>query len=84
MPDSLPAAVALTVAATGEVLVRREGFRPSQRQSIYDVCDRTGTWLGERQLPRHTRIVDVGRDYLLVIRNDDSDVPRVEVFRLQR
>jgi hypothetical protein len=84
MPDSLPAAVSLTVAATGEMLVMREGFRPSQSQSVYDVFDSTGTWLGELRLPRHTRIVDVGTDYLLVIRQDDSDVPRVEVFRLHR
>lgn len=84
MPDSLPAAVSLTVAATGEILVMREGFRPSQRRSIYDVFDRTGTWLGELQFPRHTRVVDVGTDYLVVIRNDDNDVPRAEVFRLNR
>jgi hypothetical protein len=84
MPDSLPAVVSLTVAATGEMLVMREGFRPSQSQSVYDVFDSTGTWLGELRLPRHTRIVDVGTDYLLVIRQDDSDVPRVEVFRLHR
>lgn len=84
MPDSLPAAVSLTVASTGEMLVMREGLRPSQRQSIYDVFDRTGTWLGELRLPRHTRITDVGRDYVVVIRNDDNDVPRAEVFRLRR
>lgn len=84
MPDSLPAAVSLTMAATGEILVMREGFRPSQRQSIYDVFDRTGTWLGELRLPHSTRIADVGTDYVVVIRNDDNDVPRVEVFRLRR
>lgn len=84
MPDSLPAAVSLTVAATGEMLVMREGFRPSQRQSIYDVFDPTGTWLGELRFARHTRIADVGRDYLLVIRNDENDVPRAEVLRLRR
>lgn len=84
MPDSLPSAVSLTVAATGEILVMREGFRPSQRQSLYDVFDRTGTWLGELRLPHHTRIAEVGADYVVVIRNDESDVPRVEVFRLHR
>lgn len=84
MPDSLPSAVSLTVAATGEVLVMREGFRPSQQQSIYDVFDRTGAWLGALRFPRHTRITEVGTDYLLVIRNDDRDVPRAEVFRLRR
>jgi hypothetical protein len=84
MPDSLPAAVSLTVAATGEMLVMREGLLPSQRQSLYDVFDRTGAWLGVLRLPRHTRITDVGRDYLLVIRNDDRDGPRAEVLRLYR
>lgn len=84
MPDSLPAAVSLTVAATGEMLVMREGFRPSQRESIYDVFDRTGNWLGELRFPAHTRIADVGTDYVLVIRSDENDVPRVEVLRLRR
>ena len=83
MPDSLPAAVSLSVGPTGDMLVMREGFRPSQRQSIYDVFDRTGTWLGELRLPRHTRIAEVGQDYLVVIRND-GDVPRAEVLRLHR
>lgn len=84
MPDSLPAAVSLTVAATGEILVMREGFRPSQKESIYDVFESTGSWLGELRLPRHTRIVDVGQDYVVVIRNDDNDAPHAEVFRLRR
>ena len=56
----------------------------SQRQSIYDVFDPTGTWLGELRFARHTRIADVGNDYLLVIRNDENDVPRAEVLRLRR
>lgn len=84
MPDSLPAAVSLTVAATGEMLVMREGLLPSQRQSLYDVFDRAGVWLGELRFPRHTRIADVGKDYLVVIRSDDRDVPRAEVLRLYR
>ncbi len=84
MPDSLPAAVSLTVAATGEMLVLREGLLPSQRQSLYDVFDRAGVWLGELRFPRHTRITDVGKDYLVVIRTDVNDVARAEVLRLHR
>jgi len=52
--------------------------------SRFDVFDRSGRWLGELALPPRTRLLDVGRDYLLGVRLDDDDVPHVEVYRLHR
>lgn len=84
MPDSLPAVMGLVVGPAGEVIVQREGMLPSHRVSLFDVFDVTGRWLGEIRLPTRMRLFELGSDYLLGVRMDSDDVPRVEVYRLRR
>lgn len=82
VPDSLPAISAMLVTSSGDLVVRRSGWAGTP--SVFDVFAPNGHWQGHLDLPPRTRILDAGRDYLLVVRHDDDDTPRVEVLRLQR
>ncbi|MEO7363168.1 MAG: hypothetical protein ABI120_22735, partial [Gemmatimonadaceae bacterium] len=83
-PDSLPAARSMAVGDAGEILVMREGFLPSHRESVYDVFDAGGHWLGDLRLARRTTISEIGADYITTIRYDDLDAPHVEIFHLHK
>ncbi len=84
VPELLPAAVDLAVAPGGEVLVMREGWLVPQQASLVDVFDAEGRWLCTLRLPPRFRMLDVGDDYLLGVRYDESDVPFVEVYGLSK
>lgn len=84
IPDSLPAGYGLVIGPDDEIYVQRQGTWALSGASRFDVFDRSGRWLGELALPPRTRLLDAGRDNLLGVRLDESDVPHVEVYRLRR
>jgi len=49
-----------------------------------DVFDPAGRWMGAVRFPPRFRPLDIGRDYVLGVRVDDLDVPRVELYRLTK
>lgn len=83
-PDSLPAGIQLRISSEGEIIVQRDGLLKSQSHSHFDIFDSTGRWQGELSLPPRTRLLEVGKDYLLAVRFDADDRPVVEVYRLTR
>ncbi|MEO7996327.1 MAG: hypothetical protein ABI852_02720, partial [Gemmatimonadaceae bacterium] len=83
-PDSLPSASSVTIGVSGEILIMRSGYLSTDRESVYDVFDPAGHWLGELRFARRTSIFEVGRDYITTIRYDELDAPHVEVFRLHK
>jgi hypothetical protein len=84
VPDSLPAAWGLVFSSGGELLVAREGLLPGQEQTLYDVFDRDGRFLGELRFPPSFTIREVGIDYVLGVRLAADDVPVIELYSLRR
>jgi hypothetical protein len=84
VPDSLPAAVNLVVSGENEIVVTRDAWLPATTRTVVDVFNERGEFVGWFQLPPSTRIFEVGRDFVLVARYDEDDVPHVEVYRLHR
>jgi hypothetical protein len=84
IPDSVPAVSDLVIGAQGELWVGRGLGLWTDPQSLYDVFDARGHFLGDVVLPTNSRIVDAGLDYLLVIRHDVDDVPFIEMYGLDR
>lgn len=84
-PDTVPAAGGLHFTETGELLVRRQSWSDEGAEPVrHDVFDATGRWLGEFRHPRGLRIEAIGRDYALMVRRDELDVPYVELYELNR
>jgi hypothetical protein len=83
-PDSLPGHQGLVVAASGEILSRRWSLWNAETPAAYDIIDGEGLWLGSITLPPRTWLVEVGRDYVLVIQSDADDVPTLRVHGLER
>lgn len=48
------------------------------------VFDSAGRWVGRTQFPVRFRPLDIGGDYVLGVRTDELDVPRVELYRLTK
>lgn len=83
-PDSLPALQHVTFTSRGELLVMREGLLPSHAQSLYDVFDRSGVWLGTLRLRPQQYIVSASDDTLLAMRRTEDGVVLVEVYGYTR
>jgi hypothetical protein len=83
-PDSLPAIAGVTVGPDGELLVQRGGWRESETESLFDIFDNTGRWMAEWRLPMRSRVVEMGRDYVLIVRRSENDVPLIEVYPVNR
>ena len=84
VPDSMPAVAGLLMGARGELVVQHSGWRASDSLSLFDVFDTEGVLVAEWKLPRRSRIVEVGDDYVLYTRLDEDDIPLVEVLRYRR
>lgn len=83
-PDTLPAAVSLVMAETGELLVQRASPPRSADSIRTDVFAVDGQWLGTIALPPRSSIRQLTRDRVLLLRSDDDDVMTLEVRRVYR
>lgn len=60
-------------------------YQPVQTDSVHlRIFDRDGQYLGRRTLPPRHRILEIGRDHLLTIWQDDDDLEYVRVYRVRR
>jgi hypothetical protein len=84
VPDSLPAIAGLVVGPAGEVVVQTSGWHIADTTSLVDVFDDRGVWVAQWTLPGRTRLLELGRDYLLTGRVDENDIPVIEVWRVDR
>jgi len=83
-PETYPAfAAELHVDADLHLWVRESTPRGTQ-ESVWSVFSSEGELLGSVGLPVQVRLLDLGIDYLLVLRRDDLDVEYVELYRLRR
>lgn len=83
-PDSLPAMWSISITSLGELLVMREGRLESDTQTLYDVFDREGAWLGTLRLQGRQFILSATDDSLLVLRMADDGVMLVQVYGYRR
>lgn len=81
-PDSLPAYSDLRLDPDGYVWAERfEAFAPSGQ---WDVYSDEGRFLGTLTLPVGLRVLDIGRDFVLGVRQDEVGVEFVQEFELVR
>lgn len=79
LPDRLPAARDVVVAETGHIWVER--YRaPWELESIWEVFDRDGVWLGTVHAPPRFRLHEIGRNYLLGTWRDELNVEHVRLY----
>jgi hypothetical protein len=83
-PDSMPALVDLEFTSDGHLLVQREGFLAMQSTSSWDVFAPDGRFLGSFRLPGNARIIQAGKDFLLVQRRTVEGGVLVEIYRVTR
>jgi len=83
-PETYPAfAAELHVDADLHLWVR-ESTPVGTQESMWSIFSSEGQLLGNVRLPKQVRLLDVGIDYLLVLRRDAFDVEYVELYRLRR
>jgi hypothetical protein len=83
-PETYPAfAGELRVDGDQDLWVR-ESTPPETQQSAWSVFSREGKLLGNVELPVRAKLLDVGTDYVLILRRDALDVEYVELYRLRR
>lgn len=83
-PRALPAVDRLMVDAEGNLWTsefQRPGESGGER---WNVIDRSGRWLGAVAMPDGFRASQVGRDFVLGVARDSTDVERVRLHRLTR
>jgi hypothetical protein len=82
-PEQISAYQSLLVDTEDHLWV--EQYRtPWEDQRRWWVFDPTGRWLGEPPVPTDLDIREVGRDYVLGVRRDDTDVEQVVMYALRR
>lgn len=84
VPDSIPAIYGLAAGPGGELWVQREPFLTVHARALLDVFDGEGRFRGNVRLTTPLIVKEVGEDYILGIRNDEFDVPIVELYELTR
>ena len=82
-PQNLPAVDALRADSDGNVWVQA-GTRPKASDATWSVFDPRGRWLGDIVLPANVQLLDIGRDYVVARDQDDLDVERIRVLRLNK
>ena len=82
-PDSIPRGKSLLVDRSGHTWV---GLWPSgdveTGHDSYEVFLPDGRLLGEVAVPGGSELMDIGEDYVLLVRTDEMDVPFVELYGL--
>jgi hypothetical protein len=82
-PDSMPGIASIVVASTGALFVTRYARVEKTIPTRVDVFDAEGVFVAALTLPPRFRLLDAGADYLLGVRQDDDDVPFVELYPLR-
>ena len=90
-PDSMPYFDGLLIDPDTNVWIRRYEPPWSEEPSRWDVYTSAGTWLGTVRMPGprsrmlfRTDLLEVGRDYVLIVTQDSLDVASVAKHRLQK
>ena len=81
MSEFVPAYVRMIVDYGGNIWLQRY-YLDSEKERINDILAPDGRWLGTVTLPAGLRVLQVGPDFLLGWRRDESDVEHVVVHRL--
>ncbi len=82
-PETFPAGRALVVDRSGNCWVGRLSLDTSGAEhDTYEVFLADGRLHGEVTVPAGGRLMDVGDDYVLLVRSDEFDVPFVELYGL--
>ena len=82
-PEAFPAGHSLLVDRSGNIwLGRLPVDMADAAYDTYEVFLADGRLHGEVAVPAGARLMDVGDDYVLLVRSDDFDVPFVEVYGL--
>lgn len=83
-PETYPAYAAEIYVDADAHLWVRESAPPESEYSAWSVFSPDGRLLGTVDLPVRGRLLDVGADYLLLLRRDALDVEYVEMYRLRK
>ena len=73
----------LLIAAGGELWVRSAG-KPGDDPRVWIALAPSGAALGTVSVPAGTRVLEVGRDYVIAVRRDEDDVEHVGLYPLRR
>jgi hypothetical protein len=83
-PETYPAYAAELYVDVDLNLWVRESAPPESDYSAWSVFSPEGRLIGTVDMPVRGRLLDVGADYLLLLRRDVLDVEYVELYRLRR
>jgi hypothetical protein len=84
-PDTKPAyASSIRGDAQGNIWVPGYSIQDDEgpRMPLWAVFDRGGRYLGELELPRRFRVLEIGADYLLGVWRDELDVEHLRQYDL--
>jgi hypothetical protein len=81
--ETLPAYQRLLQDAEGYLWVESFGW-PGENVSAWDVFDEAGKLLGTVRLPPRFRLTQVGKNFVVGVRQDEVDVEHVQVMTLSR
>jgi hypothetical protein len=81
-PDAIPALARLEVDGADRLWVQRFSAELGT-DAPWDVYDSSGRSLGSVTLPRGLNVTDIGSDFVLGIRQDETGVHRIELYRLR-
>ena len=81
-PDSSPAYRRIRVDREGALWVQEYDL-PGATTATWSVFDRDGVWLSNIVLPVAARVMDIGRDYILLLERGELDVERIRRYALQ-
>ena len=82
-PGHLPAFADIVAGADATIWVQRSGLLeglPGDQTLQWSVLDAEGAWLGDLTVPAGFRPTDVGRDWVLGLRNVDGGGVRVQLL----
>ena len=82
-PAAMPTYSRLVVDAGGGLWARRF-TAPGEESSAWYVFAEDGVWLGEVDMPRGVRVLEIGADYVLGVRVEHLGVASVVTFPLHR
>ncbi len=83
IPEFVPAYSRMIVDYAGNIWLQRY-YLASEEERINDILAPDGRWLGTVTLPPGLWVLQVGPDFLLGWRRDESDVEHVVVHRLRK
>jgi len=83
VPERLPAYDALYVDRMDNVWIGEQGL-PRDSVQTWTILDREGRAIGRVTTPPHSVPLDIGRDYILAVTRDESDIETLTLWRLVR